>query len=231
MIGLSYSNDMNDESQQDHVISSNVHLLQQQQYVAARSLLQHSQLLTKRAIEEISACEDDATLLLSSKLIHTYTNELEQLNVEIKAMFCRLDATQYLLQRQWQTTSMDLVTDGRLATKGLVTAAPTFPLNPDRPLWMQFEEENDKEEGKSRDTTWADVPPLPIPLPCKGVFFDIAARYIDEVIQDEIIRPLADHSALLDKTTKTKNLSTLDMTTETATTSQNSIFSNWFSSK
>ena len=224
MIGISYSNDNMNGEQQKRIMSNNLRTFQQQQYVASRLLLQQSQLLTKRAIEETSACEDDATLLLSSQLINTYVTELEQLNTHIKAMFCRLDATYYLYQQQFGSSTLDTVNNVCTA-KSLSTMTPSFPLNPDRPLWMRYYEEND-EDGKNGEATWADVPPLPIPLPCKGVFFDLAVQYIDEIIHDEVVRPLLEHSKSSCNTSVTDS-----RTNDTATTSKNIGFRGWFSSK
>jgi hypothetical protein len=223
MIGLSY--DDSEQHQQQPLMNSNIRTLQQQQYVAARLLLQQSQLLTKRAVEEMSACEDDATLLLSSQLIHTYVNELEQLNIHIKAMFCRLDATNYLHQQKFGSSGVDLVHDRNNGTTK--NGASSFPLQPDRPLWMRYEEENGDEKEGNGDVTLADVPPLPIPLPCKGVFFDIAVQYIDEAIHDEVLQPLSDHCTMLSNASTTGPAVAL----ETSANSSGGIFQRWFSSK
>ena len=226
-IGLSYNDNINGEQPHQMMMSNNVRTLQQKQFVAARLLLQQSQLLTKRALEEMSACEDDATLLLSSQLINSYLTELEQLNINLKAMFCRLDATYYLHQQQFGSNTMN---DTSSTTKSLSSMTPSFPLNPDRPLWMRYEEESAVEEGKYSDTTLADVPPLPIPLPCKGVFFDVAVQYIDEVIHDEVVRPLSDHSASL-YDTSTNSSTTHESGSEAAITSNHRNFLSWFSTK
>ena len=223
MIGLSY--DDSEQHQQQPLRNSNIRTVQQQQYVAARLLLQQSQLLTKRAVEEMSACEDDATLLLSSQLIHIYVNELEQLNIHIKAMFCRLDATNYLHQQKFGSSGADLVHDRNNGTTK--NGASSFPLQPDRPLWMRYEEENGDEKEGTGDVTLADVPPLPIPLPCKGVFFDIAVQYIDEAIHDEVLQPLSDHCTMLSNASTTGPAVAL----ETSSSSSGGIFQRWFSSK
>ena len=140
-------------------------------------LLQHAQILTKRATEEMTACNDEATLLLTPDLVDHYIRELEELNVQIKAMRCRIEATLYLQQ-------FPLKADGTLS----VTTSQGPMVDPERPLWLRFDEAEEVSDG----TVLADEPPLPIPMPCKGVFYDIANQYLEDIIHNDLVPSLQD---------------------------------------
>jgi RNA-binding signal recognition particle 68 len=138
-------------------------------------LLQHALVLTKRAMEELSACSDEATLLLSAELVDSYNQELEELDFQIKAMRCRIEATLYLQQFP--------LTD-QTSTSSWTSQKPL--VDPERPLWLRYAEDEDACEGN----VLADEPPLPIPMPCKGVFYDISYQYLEDFILSDVVPSL-----------------------------------------
>jgi RNA-binding signal recognition particle 68 len=73
---------------------------------------------------------------------------LTDLVLKIKAMRCRVEATKYL-----------------------ETSADGFATSTQRPLWLRLDE-------MDSGPVLADDPPLPIPMPCKGVFYDIAWQHV-----------------------------------------------------
>lgn len=107
------------------------------------ALLKQSQKLSKRAIEEIAACDT-----IGETEADTYFNALDVMSVKIKAMKCRVEATKYL----------------ESSTMG-------FSSNTDRPLWLRLDE-------LDAGTVLTDDPPIPIPMPCKGVFYDAAWQHV-----------------------------------------------------
>jgi RNA-binding signal recognition particle 68 len=182
-------------------------------------LLQHAQVLTKRAIEEMAACGDETTILLSSDLVQKYIEELEQLNLQIKAVRCRIEATCYLLQ---QGIKDDATTTTANKMSSISRATTTSMAYTERPLWLRYDEDPDTCQG----SVLVDVPPVPIPMPCKGVFYDIADHYMDEIVQKEIIQSLQEYCSV------DSAISNQMSTTTTASTnafSKNNILQ-WFSS-
>lgn len=109
------------------------------------ALLQQSQKLSKRASEEIAACDT-----IGESESDSYLDALDALRVKIRAMECRVEATEYL--------------EASSATGFSATTT-------ERPLWMRLEE-------MDAGLVLADDPPLPIPMPCKGVFYDIAWKHV-----------------------------------------------------
>jgi hypothetical protein len=71
-----------------------------------------------------------------------------------------------------------------------------------------------------------DVPPVPIPMPCKGIFYDIADHYMDEIVQKEIIQSLQEYCTVDNATSNQMSTAT---TTSTNAFSKNNILQ-WFSS-
>jgi hypothetical protein len=96
----------------------------------------------------------------------SYLTALEELGVAIQAATCRLEATRYLEQND--------------AGSGYKS---------DRPLWLRID---DPDSG----AVFVDDPPLPIPMPCKPVFFDIAWQHVgaSELAVDEIQQLIDDLS-------------------------------------
>jgi RNA-binding signal recognition particle 68 len=78
----------------------------------------------------------------------SYLDALSEMCVKIKAMKCRVEATKYL----------ESTADG-------------FATSTQRPLWLRLD---DLDAGQ----VLADDPPLPIPMPCKGVFYDLAWQQV-----------------------------------------------------
>jgi RNA-binding signal recognition particle 68 len=78
----------------------------------------------------------------------SYLDALSEMCVKIKAMKCRVEATKYL-----------------------ESTAEGFATSTQRPLWLRLD---DLDAGQ----VLADDPPLPIPMPCKGVFYDLAWQQV-----------------------------------------------------
>jgi len=108
------------------------------------ALLRQSLKLTKRAMEEIAACD------MAEGEADRHLNALDDLFVKIGAMKCRVEATKFL--------------EASSASSGGSSKT-------DRPLWLRLE---DLDTG----VILADEPPLPIPMPCKGSFYDMAGQHV-----------------------------------------------------
>ena len=115
------------------------------------ALLPHAAKLAERAREEILACHDDPVV------VERHVRALDDLVVQIRAVTCRVQATQYL----YHCTS----------TATTATTTTTTLMKTNRPLWMRLE---DCDAG----TVLADVPLRPLPIPCKGVTYDLAGSRI-----------------------------------------------------
>ena len=124
----------------------------------ALALLEHSSDLTKRAEEEIAACDED--MLFSEE----YLKQLEDL--PLKASTCAVKAAMALSQRQ-QARKLQKATAG-MATGDAATASHLIPITTDRPLLLRL---NDCDGGTLRAPI-ADLRPMP--LPCKPAFYDLA---------------------------------------------------------
>lgn len=128
-----------------------VYLVSLHQPQEAKTLWKQATTLTKRAIEELAAC--DTRDKQHEKEIETYLEELEALEkTELAVLEIRVKAALYLRNSG---------------------ASTGFTAGTDRPLWMRLEEFDPGVTGGSL----VDVPPRAIPIPCKPVFYDIAWRY------------------------------------------------------
>jgi len=130
---------------------SKVYLTSLRQPAQAKTLCQHTKTLAKRAIEELAAC--DTRDKYHEDEMEAYLQELEKLaKVDLPVLDVRIKAAQYLAKTG--------------NTGGFTTGT-------DRPLWMRLEEFDPGMTG----APLVDSPPMPIPIPCKPVFYDIAWRY------------------------------------------------------
>lgn len=125
------------------------------------ALLRQSEKLSKRAQEEIAACEDHMDGA------DAYLSALEELDGKIKTMRCRAEATKFLASSS-------------AAAKGDGGGVGNRKTN--RPLLLRMD---DLDAGTS--SVLADDPPLPIPMPCKPSFFDVAWQHVDVDINLEDI--------------------------------------------
>ena len=132
------------------------------------ALLQQASKLADRAREEIMACHDDPLPAVVERHVHA----LDELTLRIRAVTSRVEATRYLMNRVTPTTN-----------------ATTRLTKTDRPLWMRLE---DCDAG----TVLADLPVRPIPIPCKGVTYDLAGSRLCR--NDELVltreRYIAEHN-------------------------------------
>ena len=117
----------------------------------AKALWKQAQTLTKRAIEELAAC--DTRDKQHEEEIEAYLEELEALQKkDLAGLEVRLKAALYLQKSG---------------------SASGFTTGTDRPLWLRLEE-FDPGTGSA---SLVDNPPKAIPIPCKPVFYDIAWKY------------------------------------------------------
>lgn len=130
-------------------------------------LLNHSRRLTGRAKEEIAAIDDEPDEGNDVSRIERYLSELDDLSDKTVVMACRVKAARLL------------------AKVGGVSGS----LKSSRPLWLRLDE-LDAGEGV---TALADHPPLPLPMPCKGTFFDIAWQHIGHFPVESIEKVLAEN--------------------------------------
>lgn len=129
---------------------SKVYLGQLQQIPEARALWKQAKSLTKRAIEELAAC--DTRDKQHEKKIEEHLEALEKLETTgLPGLDVRLKAAAYLQKSG---------------------PAGGFTSGTDRPLWLRLEEFDPGTTG-----SMVDDPPRAIPIPCKPVFYDIAWKY------------------------------------------------------
>jgi signal recognition particle subunit SRP68 len=93
-----------------------------------------------------------------------YLEALEELRVAIMGAACRAKAQAYLMKKGGS--------GGTSATS--------------RPLLLRLD---DFDGGR----VLADVPPAPIPIPCKPAFFDVAWNYASAFPEDEIQKHIDEH--------------------------------------
>jgi signal recognition particle subunit SRP68 len=91
--------------------------------------------------------------IAACELDDDYLAGLQELKTKISTTVCRIEAGRYL--------------ELQGASTGIKTT--------NRPLWQRLDE-------LDAGIVLADVPPLPIPLPCKPVFYDLAASHLSESI-------------------------------------------------
>jgi hypothetical protein len=113
------------------------------------ALLQQASLLQQRATEEVAACEMD----------DVYSDALQDLQKDIQAMTCRIEATRFLELQ---------------ASTGGASGGSSIGKTTDRPLWLRLD---DLDAGTG---VLADQPPLLIPIPYKPVFYDLAWDHVFE---------------------------------------------------
>jgi hypothetical protein len=127
---------------------------QPRKYQKALALVQHSQKLSKRAQEEISACDED--------MPHAdqYLRELE--NLPIPSAQAAMQAALYLQQGGGKNSRRRGETNNARSTN--------------RPLLLRLQ---DDDPGM----VLADDDLLPMPIPCKPVFYDLAYDYATDSSQ------------------------------------------------
>jgi RNA-binding signal recognition particle 68 len=117
------------------------------------SLLRHCSTLQKNALEEMAACSSDETTSTEMALVPEYEQQLQAVGPLVRQLQSRLEMTLYLLQ--------SLSPDQRA-------------LRTNRPLWLRLHE-------RDGGTVLADSPDLlPMPMPCKPVFYDLAGQMLLE---------------------------------------------------
>jgi signal recognition particle subunit SRP68 len=147
-----------DEEAQAHVLRirafrcctlAKVYLGSLRQPKAAKALWKQALTLTNRAIEELAAC--DTRSKQHEDEIERHLKELEDLQTkELAAVEVRWKAALFL-----QKSGMD-----------------GFMVGTDRPLWMRLAEFDPGTGGSLVESS-----PMPIPIPCKPAFYDIAWRH------------------------------------------------------
>ncbi|CAB9506678.1 particle subunit SRP68 [Seminavis robusta] len=154
--------DQEDEEANAHVLRiralrccelAKVYLVNLHQPASAKALWKQAMTLTKRATEELAAC--DTRDKQHEQEIDAYLQELEDLQTHELAV----------LEVRWKA-ALFLQKSSGTATGGFTTVGT------DRPLWMRLEEFDPGTGG-----SLVDNPPRPIPMPCKSVFYDTAWKY------------------------------------------------------
>ena len=130
---------------------SNVYLDRLQMPREALALWKQTKTLTKRAIEELGAC--DARDKQHEEELENYLEELEKMqDNELIGLEVRCKASCYLRD---------------------IGAPRGFDEGTDRPLWMRLDECDPGVDG----APLIEPMPMPIPIPPKPAFYDIAGRY------------------------------------------------------
>ena len=127
-------------------------------YGPALALLEHSAKLSKRAQEEIAACDEDMPHA------EDYIQQLEDLPLESSSG--AIQAAMALQQRQHARKLQKAA--GAAAANGEAPSRWQEPVTTDRPLLLRLYEY----DGGTPDAPIADLRPMP--LPCKPVFYDLA---------------------------------------------------------
>mmetsp|Transcript_13942 Transcript_13942/g.29372 ORF Transcript_13942/g.29372 Transcript_13942/m.29372 type:complete len:595 (-) Transcript_13942:435-2219(-) len=127
-------------------------------YGPALALLEHSDKLSKRAQEEIAACDEDMPHA------EEYLQQLEDLPLESSIGAIR--AAMVLQQRQHARKLQKAASAA--AANGEAPSRWQEPVTTDRPLLLRLYEY----DGGTPDAPIADLRPMP--LPCKPVFYDLA---------------------------------------------------------
>ena len=123
------------------------------EYAEALALLEHCAILTKRALEEIAACDED--------MPHSeeYLSELETLqDVTLKGSRICVEAAWF----------------GDVYQDDIGSAPKNKPVKTNRPLLQRLD---DWDAGD----VLADDPPMFMPIPCKPVFYDLAWDYASDM--------------------------------------------------
>ena len=123
------------------------------EYAEALALLEHSAVLTKRAVEEIAACDEDMPHA------EEYLSELQKLqDITLKGGRISVEAAWF----------------GDAYQDDIGAAPKNKPMKTNRPLLQRLD---DWDAGE----VLADDPPMFMPIPCKPVFYDLAWDYASDL--------------------------------------------------
>jgi hypothetical protein len=157
-----------------------------QQYPHAYTLLEHSKMLTKRAMEEIAACNQD--------MVHAqeYLDALQELqDVTLVGATACVEAALYLSkqQQQQQQATVHVSTKGGVGGGTKSSIGGNAGQKSNRCLLQRLD---DLDAG----SVLADVPLAVLPMPCKPVFYDLAYNHAVDVSEATAVLEnyIQDHS-------------------------------------
>jgi hypothetical protein len=159
-----------------------------QQYPHAYTLLEHSKMLTKRAMEEIAACNQD--------MVHAqeYLDALQELqNVTLVGATVCVEAALYLSKQQQQQSTAHVSTKGGGGgTKNSSSSSSIGGNAGQKSNRCLLQRLDDLDAG----SVLADVPLAVLPIPCKPVFYDLAYDHAVDVSEATTVLEnfIQDHS-------------------------------------